>query len=86
MPSLQAGILNILWWEKGGFPWREWTLGKMVGKEDEGRWWTLVGRSLGLGRYSCCFLNIPEFALFQCFSTFQQCVCGGGEGGRSVDL
>jgi hypothetical protein len=55
-----------------------WTLGKMVGKEDGGRCWTSVGRSLGLGfglgKYVWCCLNIPgipAFALFQCFLTFQ---------------
>jgi hypothetical protein len=39
-----------------------WALGKMVGKEDGGRCWTLVGRSLGLGTYACyvsVFLCIP---------------------------
>jgi hypothetical protein len=49
-----------------------WALGKMIGKEDSGRCWTLALRSLGLGRrYACCFLDIPAFALFQCFLTFQ---------------
>jgi hypothetical protein len=46
----------------------------MVRKEDGGRWWTLGGRSLGLGRYTWFCLNIPAipaFALFQYFLIFQ---------------
>jgi hypothetical protein len=66
----RLGILNILWQEKGS--WKGWALGKIIGKEDGGWYWTLVRRSLGLGRYTFCFPNIPVFALFQCFSVFQQ--------------
>jgi hypothetical protein len=62
--SYRADILNIQWQEKEG--WRG-----MVGKEDGGRSFTLAGRSLGLGRYECCFLDIPSFTFFQCSSTFQ---------------
>jgi hypothetical protein len=52
------------------------TLHKMVGKEDGGRCWTLVGWSLKLVSYACCFSlaflsEVAMFALFQSFSTFQ---------------
>jgi hypothetical protein len=52
----------------------EWALGKMVVKENGAKCWALVGRSLGLGRYAWCCLDIPAiptFALFQCFPIFQ---------------
>jgi hypothetical protein len=71
--SYRLGTLNICGGKRevgGG-----WALGKIVGKEDWERCWTLAGRSLGLGRYACCYFNIqavPAFSLFQCFLTFQQ--------------
>jgi hypothetical protein len=74
--SYRLGILNIQWQEEGG--WRGWALGKMVGKEEGERCWTLAGKSLGLGRYACCYLDspaVPAFVLFQCFLTFQQSLC-----------
>jgi hypothetical protein len=53
-----------------------WALDKMVGKEDGGEVLDISGKVIGsLGRYACCFLDIPAipvFALFQCFLTFQQ--------------
>jgi hypothetical protein len=47
MPLLQAGVFKHP--VAGGL-----ALGKVVGKENGVRCWTLVGRSLGLGSYACC--------------------------------
>jgi hypothetical protein len=41
-----------------------WALGKMGGKEEGRRCWTLVGRSLGLGRYAWSCLVIPAIPAF----------------------
>jgi hypothetical protein len=55
----RLGILNILWWEKGG--WSRWALGKMAGKEDA----DAVGAGLSReGHWGWAGMHV--------FSTFQE--------------
>jgi hypothetical protein len=70
MSFLQVGILNILWQEEGG--WREMGSRLDVWERGWGRCWTLVVRSLGLGRYVCssssmiCIVSVfPDIPAFQ---------------------
>jgi hypothetical protein len=54
--ALRVGFLSILQWEKGG--WRGMGIRKNTCKGDEGRCWSLSGRSLGLSSqpYELVFL------------------------------